>query len=105
MLEYEPNDMRMMRDNYHNWVVRRQNLMPEYLMEHKRHDKMKEIRQKLQLIHEKEELLSFFENKKEILKQVRMPKMLKKPKVEIDPEADQYVEAPGERNIKKTIKR
>ena len=101
----ERKDIQVLHQKYEEWQKDRVTELKTQTRKFEFQQKKAEIQEKLQKLQEKEELLSYFENKAEII--LKAPLGVKKVVVEeVKEETEEvYVEAPGERNLKKTIKK
>ncbi|XP_053405902.1 uncharacterized protein LOC123566391 isoform X1 [Mercenaria mercenaria] len=99
--KYEKEDIKILTENYKQWMLDRDKNVVEYLKEKKRQEIEEGIHAKLAALQEREELLTYFANIDEIQLSLRHHKE----EVIVVKEKEEYVEAPGERNVKLAIKR
>ncbi|KAH3695142.1 28S ribosomal protein S27, mitochondrial-like [Dreissena polymorpha] len=93
----EQEDSKVLESNYQRWAEEVDNRLKMYVVEEKTRKVEEEIQKKLEALQEREELLTYFDHLKEIrFYQKSKEKEVKKKEVEED-----YVAAPGERNVKK----
>jgi hypothetical protein len=86
---------------YTRWAGRRDGEVEKYLGEKQKIQVEEGIQTKLDALHEREQLLTYFDNVNEI--KWKMQNF--REKVQKTVEEEEYVEAPGERNVKVAIKK
>ena len=101
--KHESGDIDTLKSNYEQWDKTRTELLEKQMREYLVKTKEEEILKKFIELQEKEQLLTFFEKENELeLLGERAKHDLDKLDKRVE---EEYVEAPGERDIKKTIKK
>ena len=96
--KHEDKDIEILKSNYEEWEKTRLKLLEIQTKEYLMKQKEEEILRKFIEIQEKEEVLTFFEKENELELAGERVKKIVEEKVD---EEEEYVEAPGEREVKK----
>ena len=101
--KHESSDIDTLKSNYETWDKTRTELLDKQMREFLVKTKEEEILKKFIDLQEKEQLLSFFEKENEL-------ELLGEKVIDDSGKLDkgveeEYVEAPGERDLRKTIKK
>jgi hypothetical protein len=99
--KYENEDVKSITALYKQWAEERDTSVKMYMKEQARLKKIEDIQSKLALLQEREELLTYFDNEVTVRS---LSRTRKEEEEEVESE-EEYVEAPGERNVKQKIKR
>lgn len=99
--KYQEEDIKKFKESYKHWASVRDKKVQDYLVEKKKLEKEKEIQEKLAHLQEREELLTYFENRykiEDLSKNLALA-------VEKEEGEEEYVNAPGERSSAKFEKK
>ena len=99
----ESSDIDTLKSNYETWDKTRTELLDNQMREFLVKQKEGEILKKFIELQEKEQLLTFFEKENEL--ELMGDKVLDDTGKQLRRVEEEYVEAPGERDVRKTIKK
>ena len=94
-------DIREISKRYKWWRTSRDREVDKYLTKQKQHQVADNILEKFDALHEREQLLTYFSNLNEIKWNMQNYRETNEQKLV----EDEYVEAPGERNVKRAVKK
>ena len=101
--KHESSDIDTLKSNYQTWDKTRTELLDNQMREFLVKQKEEEILKKFIELQEKEQLLTFFEKENEL--ELMGDKVLDDTGKQLRRVEEEYVEAPGERDVRKTIKK
>lgn len=99
--EYETKDIKILEDRYNTWLKKRTTEKLQQQEQRVKKEKLEELKQKLVDLQSHAELVTYFDN----IKDMRYYQQFKKEEVVEEEEEEEFVEAPGERNVTKRLKK
>ncbi|WAR00435.1 RT27-like protein [Mya arenaria] len=99
--KYEETDTQILKKNYEKWMRDRERKFEVATRRVLVADVEGRVQERLEVLQERQELLEYFDN----LPEIRFLQKYRKEEVEVVEKQEEFVQAPGERNIKLKIKK